>query len=67
MKHIARNRKFARMGVGIGALCFVVGGLMIWQGVADAGDALMIFGGLLLFVSAILLSRTPPGGLDARR
>ncbi len=54
-------RKFARIGVGLGSLGLILGGVLIWQGAPDLGDAMMIAGGPLLLISALLLARTPTG------
>ncbi|MEW4447887.1 hypothetical protein [Qipengyuania sp. JC766] len=63
--NILRLRKFSRIGVAIGSLSFVVGGALIVFHKDRLGDGLMIFGGITLLLSALLLSRTPTGDQDA--
>ena len=54
-------RKIARIGVGLGSLGLVVGGVLIWRDVPGLGDTLMVAGGILLLISALLLAQTPTG------
>ena len=56
--------------LAIASLSFVAGGVIIYLGERTFGDALMIVGGGLLLVGALLLARTRTpqahGGEDAR-
>ncbi len=58
-------RQIARVGLAVASLSFIGGGVLIWLGVDDLGDGLMIFGGAALLVFALLLAKTPTGDKDA--
>ncbi len=58
-------RKISRIGLAAGSLGFMIGAVLIVLGMDMLGDGLMIFGGVALLVSALLLARTPTGDKDA--
>ena len=62
-----RLRSFARGSLAIASTAIIAGGLLMYTGHIDLGDALMIFGAALLIIGAAALANTPTGDKDAPR
>ncbi|MEO1921096.1 MAG: hypothetical protein COW16_09735 [Sphingomonadales bacterium CG12_big_fil_rev_8_21_14_0_65_65_10] len=60
-------RKGARLSLALASTLFIGGGALIYFGSDTLGDVMMIVGGAMLLVAALVLAQTPTGDKDARR